>query len=461
MNTGKVLWELYKIKKQAALSVEELRDFQEKKLRQLLHFVWDKSEYYRKIYEKAGITEKQLDTLPLSSFPTIEKKELLENFDDLVTTKELHQQQIREYDAATQTDRKPYKQNFHIIHSSGSTGKPGYFVYDKKAWDIMLLGIIRAALWDMSMSQILKLLWKHPRIAYIAATDGRYAGAMAVGDGIEGLSAKQMYFDINEPTEEWIRKWNSFKPNIVIGYPSAIKIMAQLTEKGKISSGIERVITCGEPLGRHLRKYLERVWKTQIVNFYGASESLALGVETEPDDGMILFDDLNIIEVENGQMFLTCLYNETQPLIRYHMTDSLNLKSAEKDNKYSFTRASGLLGRNEDILWFEDEHGEKEFLHPLAIEGFCVEGLKDYQFKKTGRDAFDMYAEIDESISVVTIAGEVIKQMTAILRSKHLDYVKFHIDFTKKILPDAKTGKKALVLQETEDDTYGRYIAER
>ena len=71
-----------------------------------------------------------------------------------------------------------------------------------------------------------------------------------------------------------------------------------------------------------------------------------------------------------------------------------------------------------------------------------------------------MYAEIDESISVVTIAGEVIKQMTAILRSKHLDYVKFHIDFTKKILPDAKTGKKALVLQETEDDTYGRYIAE-
>ena len=83
-----------------------------------------------------------------------------------------------------------------------------------------------------------------------------------------------MYFDINETTEEWIRKWNSFKPNIVIGYPSAIKIMAQLTENGKISSGIERVITCGEPLGRYLRKYLEGVWKTQIVNFYGLRMNL-------------------------------------------------------------------------------------------------------------------------------------------------------------------------------------------
>ena len=63
--------------------------------------------------------------------------------------------------------------------------KPGYFVYDEDAWNQMLLGIIRAALWDMSMPQILRLLIKRPRIVYIAATDGRYGGAMAVGDGIE------------------------------------------------------------------------------------------------------------------------------------------------------------------------------------------------------------------------------------------------------------------------------------
>ena len=29
-------------------------------------------------------------------------------------------------------------------------------------------------------------------------------------------------------------------------------------------------------------------------------------------------------------------------------------------------KAAGLLGRNEDILWFEDGSGKREFLHPLA-----------------------------------------------------------------------------------------------
>ena len=448
MNTWKVLLELYKMKKQAFMGKKELSVFQERKMRKLLHLAWEKSEYYRYIYEKAGIKEEQLDTLPLSAFPVIEKKEFLEHFDELVTVKDLKKNEIREYDENEQVNRVPYKEKYHIIHSSGSTGKPGYFVYGKKAWNTMLLGIIRAALWDMSMSQILKLLWKHPRIAYIAATDGRYAGAMAVGDGIENLSASQMYFDINEPTEDWIKKWNQFKPNIVIGYPSAIKIMAQLSEQGKISSDIERVITCGEPLGHYMRHYLENVWNTQVVNFYGASESLALGVETDPGEGMYLFDDLNIIEVENGQMYLTCLYNETQPLIRYHITDSITLKTEIDGGRYSFRRAAGILGRNEDILWFEDDNGRKEFLHPLAIEGFCIEGLKDYQFQKTDRDSFDMYVEVEKDAHVVEVSNEIIRQLTHILKTKKMDFVKFHINFSRKILPDAKTGKKVLVLNE-------------
>ncbi len=100
----------------------------------------------------------------------------------------------------------------------------------------MLLGMLRAALWDMSMLQILTLLAKRPRIVYIAATDGRYGGAMAVGDGIDGVGAKQIYLDIKTPLKEWIRQIKEFQPNIIIGYPSAIKILAELVEKGKSGS---------------------------------------------------------------------------------------------------------------------------------------------------------------------------------------------------------------------------------
>jgi phenylacetate-CoA ligase len=321
----------------------------------------------------------------------------LEHFDELVTVPDLKQENLREFDAGEAADRKPYQGKYHVVHSSGSTGKPGYFVYDEDAWRQMLLGIIRAALWGMSMPQILRLLMQRPRIVYIAATDGRYGGAMAVGDGTRGVGASQLYLDIKTPVTEWIRQLKAFRPNIVIGYPSAIKILAQLMENGEVSLDAERVISCGEPLGRSLRTYLENIFRTQVVNFYGASESLALGVETDLEEGMLLFDDMNIIEVED--------------------------------------------------LWFEDGRGNREFLHPLAIEGFCIEGLKDYQFRQTTKDTFEMYAETGNGVSREQIRQEMLLRMRKILAEKRLDYVQFYVNFVEEILPDIRTGKKTLILK--------------
>ena len=142
------------------LSAEKMRSLQNGKLRKLLRFAWEHSSYYRAVFERAGITEEQLDTLPLSCFPTIDKQALLEHFDELVTVPDLKQENLREFDAGEAADRKPYQGKYHVVHSSGSTGKPGYFVYDEDAWSQMLLGIIRAALWGMSMPQILGLLMK-------------------------------------------------------------------------------------------------------------------------------------------------------------------------------------------------------------------------------------------------------------------------------------------------------------
>ena len=400
MNYLKTLTDLYRLKKNVKLSAEKMRSLQDEKLRKLLRFAWEHSAYYRAAFEKAGITEEQLDTLPLSCFPTIDKQTLLEHFDELVTVPDLKQENLREFDAGEASDRKPYQGKYHVVHSSGSTGKPGYFVYDEDAWSQMLLGIIRAALWGMSMPQILRLLMKRPRIVYIAATDGRYGGAMAVGDGTRGVGASQLYLDIKTPVTEWIRQIKEFRPNIVIGYPSAIKILAQLMENGEVSLDAERVISCGEPLGSSLRAYLENIFRTQVVNFYGASESLALGVETDLEEGMLLFDDMNIIEVED--------------------------------------------------LWFEDGRGNREFLHPLAIEGFCIEGLKDYQFRQTTKDTFEMYAETGNGVSREQIRQEMLLRMRKILAEKKLDYVQFYVNFVEEILPDIRTGKKPLICASNE-----------
>ena len=169
-----------------------------------------------------------------------------------------------------------------------------------------------------------------------------------------------------------------------------------------------------------------------------------------PADGMILFDDLNVIEVEDGNMYLTSLYNFAQPLIRYRLSDSLTLKEPDADSGYPFTGAVGLLGRNEDILWFEDGNGHREFLHPLAVEGICIEGLRDYQFRQISPDAFEMLAEITETASENAIRAEILTQMKGILMEKNLCYVQFYVKFVNEILPNTQTGKKNLIIKDTE-----------
>ncbi|MCI8623640.1 MAG: phenylacetate--CoA ligase family protein [Provencibacterium sp.] len=445
MNIPKTLWNLYRLKQNERRTPSQLRALQQKKLRRLLYYAWDHSAYYREAFAAAGITRAALEDTPLEQFPTLDKATLFRQFDRLITVPELRQEELRRFDAEEAPDRKPFLGKYHVVHSSGSTGTPGYFVYDRAAWETMLSGILRGALWGMPAAQILRLLAGKPRILYIAATDGRYGGAMAVGDGIDGVGARSLYLDIKTPLSQWVDQVKAFRPNFIIGYPSAMKILAELAQQGEVSLEIFRMVSCGEPLGAGLRGFLEETFHTQVVNFYGASESLALGVESDPEEGMLLFDDLNILEAGEDGLYLTCLYNFAQPLIRYRLSDRIVIRPPEEGIRFPFFRAVGLLGRSEDVLWFKDAFGNREFLHPLAVEGFCVPGLLDYQFSQIGPDSFQMLAEVSGEASQEYVRREMGEQMGRILAEKGMEYVDFSLHFVPEILPDPRTGKKRLV----------------
>ncbi len=443
MNTIKLLWEFSRLRGNLRKSRQEISALQEKKLRALLVYAFDHSAWHRGRFQVAGIRREQLSSIPLVELPTMDKAGLLNHFDQIVTVPGVYQEDLRRFDADESRRGQLFQGKYHIVHSSGSTGKPGYFLYDSAAWDQMLLGIIRGALWGMTGPEIARLLLGGPRIVYLAATGGRYGGAMAVGDGVEGLRAAQLHLDVNTPLPELVEQVRAFRPNIIIGYPSAVKILGELVQSGELELDVLRVISCGEPLGNGLREYFEQVFHADVVNFYGASESLALGVESNQADGMYLFDDLNVIEVADGAMYLTCLYNLAQPLIRYRLSDRLSLRPA--DNKYPFTRSENIQGRSEDLLWFENG-GRRDFLHPLSIEGFCIEGLLDVQFCQTGPASFEVRMETAPEVRQETVEGELRRQLTTILSEKGLVHVDFTLRQVAKIPPDPRTGKKRLVI---------------
>ncbi len=467
INYFRLLWNLYRLIRNTGRAKEQIKRLQKKKLEKLLLYAYDHSPYYRRVFEAEGIFRENIRKTPLEKFPVLDKEILMEHFDDLVTDRSLQQKELLKFDENSEDDGEIYLGRYHVVHSSGSTGTPRYFVYDNEAWEQMLTGIIRGALWGMSMGSALRLLAEKPRILYIAATDGRYGGAMAVGDGIRGVHAEQRFLDINTPLEKWSEAAGEFRPNIIIGYPSAIKILAELTDREKKPLSIRRVISCGEPLSAGLRKYLENAFHAEVINFYGASESLALGVEQRADEGMILFDDLNVIEVIDGELYVTCLYNFTQPLIRYHISDKLVLHEAKNEKRYRFfefakrksqprevqffTRADVLLCRSEDMLWFEKPDGSRECLHPLSVEGFCVEGLLDYQFCQTSGTSFEMRAEIGDSVESVKITEEICRQVRKLLADKKLDEIQFSVRIVEQITPDQRTGKKTLIIKKMED----------
>ena len=451
INYFRLLWNLYRQKRNAGRTREQIERLQKKKLEKLLLFAYEYSPYYRRAFEAEGIFSENIRTTPLENFPVLDKGILMEHFDELVTDRGLKQEELLQFDENSEDDGEIYLGKYHVVHSSGSTGTPRYFIYDNAAWEQMLIGIIRGALWGMSMSSVLKLLAEKPKILYIAATDGRYGGAMAVGDGIRGIRAEQRFLDINTPLAKWSEVVREFHPNIIIGYPSAIKILAELTGREKEPLHIRRVISCGEPLSTSLRKYLKNAFQAEVINFYGASESLALGVEQRADEGMILFDDLNVIEVIDGEMYVTCLYNFTQPLIRYHISDKLVLHETEDHEDCFFTKADVLLCRNEDALWFEKPDGSKEYLHPLSMEGFCVKGLLDYQFYQTSPISFEMLAEAEESVDRANVTEEIYRHVRKLLSDKDLEEIQFSIRFVEQIIPDKHTGKKPLIIKMMED----------
>lgn len=75
-----------------------------------------------------------------------------------------------------------------------------------------------------------------------------------------------------------------------------------------------------------------------------------------------------------------------------------------------------------------------------------MDGLLDYQFRKTDIDAFEMLVEVSDERKKEAVKRELLKQVKQVIQRKHMGYVRFFLEFTDRIEPDQKTGKKQLIV---------------
>jgi phenylacetate-CoA ligase len=444
-----VLLKMYSVKAADHFSVEQIKNLQTTRFRKLLRHVLQYSIFYQHYYKQHGITLKDIDHISLQNLPTINKQIMMDNYDNFVCDRFLKRKDLDLFLSNSQDPMEKYHNIYTLMHTSGSSGTISLFVYGPNDW-----AVTKA----LAMTRVIRPvfhLFRRTKIAFIGASDGHYAGVTFSSDAPR-LLARFLPLSINSPRETINQQIDAFHPDVLGGYSSGIHLLAQEQLKGNISIKPERIICSSDPLTSEMRQMITGAFGREPVNFYAASESLAMGAQCGPCEHLHLFSDWHIFEALDGDLrpaaagipgnlFLTNLYNYTQPLIRYQMNDEVAINEPPCDCGRPFPSIANLAGRLEEFLWFDTAAGKRDFLHPIVLVEFFVAGLRKFQFIQMQRNALLMKVILDGSEAAVLTA--ISQRMNEILSGKELDKtVKLNIEVVEDIPNDPKTGKYKLII---------------
>jgi phenylacetate-coenzyme A ligase PaaK-like adenylate-forming protein len=178
-----------------------------------------------------------------------------------------------------------------------------------------------------------------------------------------------------------VARLNSWQPEILGAYPSIARILANEQVAGRLCISPKYVFTGAEVLTEETRRRIEEVWgKGRLFDIYGATESGMIAAECVYHSGLHLFEDQVIFEVvdrENrpvpagvygDKLLITVLFNHTQPLIRYELSDSVRLANRQCPCGRPFTLITDVQGRIEDILRFPGASGGEVPIDPVIFD---------------------------------------------------------------------------------------------
>lgn len=430
------------------LTEEQLKKIQRRRFEQILYHVFDHSPFYRRLYQEHGIRRKDIPKLKLHDLPIIEKQIMMENFDDFVCDRSLQRKSLEAFIADPSTHGKLYRGMYQVIHTSGSTGRTGVFVYDIHSWNITKA----LAMTRVSRSRINPL--KKNRLAFLGATD-HYAGISLASDA-PGLFYKLLLMSINRPIEELTRRLQQFQPTVFSGYSSSIHIVALEQLKGTLSIAPERIICSGDQLTDAMRETIIKAFNVNPVCFYAASESLCMAAECSLHTGLHLFEDWHIFELVNnnfqpepdgvkGSLLITTLHNSVQPLIRYQMHDEMTFRRQICDCGTHYRSIERISGREGDFLWFALPDGKKEFIHPSLIGEFFVPGLQKFQLVQVRPLHLHMKMVLEGDPATGQMMAK--RKLETLLKEKELyNLVKVSTEIVDDIALDQITAKARLII---------------
>jgi phenylacetate-CoA ligase len=343
-----------------------LEEYQAHALRLLREYAYTHSPFYQRFHQ--GLYD-----APLQQLPILTKTMMMEQFDELVTDQAIHLTEVKAHVANLKGDER-FLGRYWVNATSGSSGHPGLFLFNRAEWLTVLASFARAREW----AGVRVNLTHRVKTATIASTTPFHMSSR-VNATVRGWWIPELRSASSEPLESIVEQLNAWQPEMLIAYASMSRLLADEQLAGSLQITPRAIFPSSEVLTPETRRRLVQAWGELVFNQYAATESGSLAAECDRHEGMHLVEDLVIFEVvdrENhlvppgvygDKLLITVLGSHTQPLIRYEMSDSVRLAMKACSCGRSFRLIDAIQGREENILTFQGIAGGVVNVQPLVF----------------------------------------------------------------------------------------------
>jgi phenylacetate-coenzyme A ligase PaaK-like adenylate-forming protein len=369
-------------------SASRLEGERQRALRSLLAFAMEHSPFHADRLagtDPAGFTEAQLPSLPVMT-----KKDMVAEFSDVVTDRRLSTDLVDRYLTAVDQGADDYLlDGYRVVNTSGSSGLRGSYVYDWDAWTTLGL---------MASRSRLAMLDGSPRPPGSETVNLFGSGPTTLSSAMGAFLAPPddpfIHLPMSTPVPELVKVLEATRPVVLQAYPTALDLLIHEARFDRLHIAPRYVESGGELLTERTRAGVREVWGAEVDDCWGLSEGI-YAFSCPVAGGMHLPDDLIIVEAVDldgtpvasgepaGKVYITNLYNRTQPLIRFEVADGLTVFEGPCACGSSHRRIDALTGRNDAVF----EYGDGVRIYPMVL-GFALEkerGLIEYQVRQTRR----------------------------------------------------------------------------
>jgi len=348
VTTARVVWGRAVLRTHDHWRRDELLAYQARGLRELRGYAVARSPFYRELH-------RGLEDAPLSALPAVTKATLMDRFDDLVTDRDIRFADVEAYLArASATDL--FRRRYRVTATGGTTGRRGVFLADPGEWRTVITSYARASDWAGAAASLRNRL----RLASCGSRHPSHQSSI-VGATAQSPLMPMIRFDASDPLHEVVPALNRYRPDILIGYPSVLCVLADEQQAGRLAIRPRAILPSAEVLTDEARARLRAAFGVAPTNVYAATETAGIASEC-PQGRMHAYEDLVIPEIvdednrpvlpgEHGaKLLVTVLSSRTQPLIRYEISDRVWVDDRACPDGRPYAVLGGIEGRQEEVL---------------------------------------------------------------------------------------------------------------